>query len=87
MATVRKLAAAGARVMILDLPTYAGQSVADSLGEVVSIAPGLFDTPILLASARKTLAPTVPHPARLGNPMSTPGWRYTSSRIRCSTVK
>jgi NAD(P)-dependent dehydrogenase (short-subunit alcohol dehydrogenase family) len=38
LATVRRLAAAGARVVILDLPTSAGQSVADSMGDGVAFA-------------------------------------------------
>jgi NAD(P)-dependent dehydrogenase (short-subunit alcohol dehydrogenase family) len=37
----------------------------------VTIAPGLFDTPLLAglpAPARDSLAAAVPHPARLGRP-------------------
>ena len=38
---------------------------------VVSIAPGLFDTPMLAglpAAARESLGASVPYPARLGDP-------------------
>lgn len=40
---------------------------------VVSIASGLFDTPTLPASARETLAATVPHPHVRETPTSKPG--------------
>lgn len=46
----------------------AARDLANKKIRVVSIAPGLFDTPILPASARDSLAATVPHPARLGMP-------------------
>ena len=38
---------------------------------VVTIAPGLFDTPLLAGlpeAARESLGKQVPHPSRLGNP-------------------
>jgi NAD(P)-dependent dehydrogenase (short-subunit alcohol dehydrogenase family) len=38
---------------------------------VVTIAPGLFDTPLLASlpeEARESLGKQVPHPSRLGNP-------------------
>src|SRR5215212_8462090 len=38
LATARKLAASDARVLILDLPTSAGQDIADSLGDDVVFA-------------------------------------------------
>jgi NAD(P)-dependent dehydrogenase (short-subunit alcohol dehydrogenase family) len=57
---------------------------------VVTIAPGLFDTPLLAGlpePARESLGKQVPHPSRLGNPDEYARWRCTSSRTRCSTAK
>jgi NAD(P)-dependent dehydrogenase (short-subunit alcohol dehydrogenase family) len=47
------------------------RDLASKLIRVVTIAPGLFDTPLLASlpeDARKSLGAQVPHPARLGNP-------------------
>ncbi|OLT14523.1 3-hydroxy-2-methylbutyryl-CoA dehydrogenase [Pseudonocardia sp. CNS-139] len=47
------------------------RDLAGSLIRVVTIAPGLFDTPLLAglpADARVSLGQQVPHPARLGDP-------------------
>ena len=44
---------------------------ADRLQRIVTIAPGLFDTPLLASlpeEARTALGRSVPHPARLGRP-------------------
>src|SRR3954452_5332430 len=49
----------------------AARDLAQSLIRVVTIAPGLFDTPLLAAlpeEARTRLGDTVPHPHRLGLP-------------------
>ncbi|ETB34933.1 3-hydroxy-2-methylbutyryl-CoA dehydrogenase [Mycobacterium avium subsp. hominissuis 10-5606] len=59
---------ASAKGGIVSMTLVAARDLASKKIRVVSIAPGLFDTPILPASARETLAATVPHPARLGNP-------------------
>lgn len=59
---------ASAKGGIVSMTLVAARDLATKKIRVVSIAPGLFDTPILPASARDTLAATVPHPARLGNP-------------------
>lgn len=59
---------ASAKGGIVSMTLVAARDLATKKIRVVSIAPGLFDTPILPASARETLAATVPHPARLGNP-------------------
>jgi NAD(P)-dependent dehydrogenase (short-subunit alcohol dehydrogenase family) len=40
LATVRRLIAAGAKVVIIDLPTSPGESVANELGESVYFSPG-----------------------------------------------
>lgn len=47
------------------------RDLADKAIRVVTIAPGMFDTPLLASlpePARKSLGQQVPHPARLGNP-------------------
>jgi NAD(P)-dependent dehydrogenase (short-subunit alcohol dehydrogenase family) len=59
---------ASAKGGIVSMTLVAARDLATKKIRVVSIAPGLFDTPILPASARDTLAATVPHPARLGHP-------------------
>jgi len=62
-------AASKGGVASLTLP--AARELAASLIRVVSIAPGLFETPMLAGlpeHARESLAGTVPHPSRLGLP-------------------
>jgi NAD(P)-dependent dehydrogenase (short-subunit alcohol dehydrogenase family) len=59
---------ASAKGGIVSMTLVAARDLATKKIRVVSIAPGLFDTPILPASSRDTLAATVPHPARLGDP-------------------
>ncbi len=47
------------------------RDLAGKLIRVVTIAPGLFDTPLLASlpeEARRSLGQQVPHPSRLGNP-------------------
>jgi len=47
------------------------RDLASHLIRVVTIAPGLFDTPLLASlpeAARESLGKQVPHPSRLGNP-------------------
>lgn len=47
------------------------RDLADCLIRVVTVAPGMFDTPILATlpeEARNSIAAQVPHPARLGDP-------------------
>jgi NAD(P)-dependent dehydrogenase (short-subunit alcohol dehydrogenase family) len=59
---------ASAKGGIVSMTLVAARDLAGKKIRVAGIAPGLFDTPILPASARDSLAATVPHPARLGNP-------------------
>ena len=57
---------------------------------VVTIAPGLFDTPLLAGlpeAAKESLGKQVPHPAGWATPTSTARWPCTSSRTRCSTAR
>jgi NAD(P)-dependent dehydrogenase (short-subunit alcohol dehydrogenase family) len=47
------------------------RDLADRMIRVVTVAPGLFDTPLLAGlpeEARKSLGQQVPHPSRLGDP-------------------
>jgi NAD(P)-dependent dehydrogenase (short-subunit alcohol dehydrogenase family) len=49
----------------------AARDLASKAIRVCTIAPGIFDTPMLARvseEARKTLSASVPHPARLGAP-------------------
>jgi NAD(P)-dependent dehydrogenase (short-subunit alcohol dehydrogenase family) len=62
---------ASAKAGIVGLTLVAARDLASKLIRVVSIAPGLFDTPILdrvPAPVRESLAASVPHPRRLGRP-------------------
>jgi NAD(P)-dependent dehydrogenase (short-subunit alcohol dehydrogenase family) len=56
---------------IVSLTLTVARDLADSLIRVVTIAPGLFDTPLfatLSEEARAALAASIPHPRRLGAP-------------------
>ncbi|MFD7281732.1 SDR family NAD(P)-dependent oxidoreductase [Streptomyces sp. NPDC059862] len=62
-------AASKAGVAGMTLPV--ARDLAENLIRVVSIAPGLFETPMLVGlpdKARAALGAQVPHPARLGHP-------------------
>jgi NAD(P)-dependent dehydrogenase (short-subunit alcohol dehydrogenase family) len=51
LATVERLAAAGAQVTILDLPTSQGKAVAERLGDSVSFAPADVTDPDMVGAA------------------------------------
>ncbi|MEW1833178.1 SDR family NAD(P)-dependent oxidoreductase [Streptomyces sp. NPDC088196] len=56
---------------VVSLTLSAARDLADSAVRVVTIAPGLFDTPLLSGlpeKARSQLGAAVPHPSRLGSP-------------------
>ena len=56
---------------IVSLTLTAARDLADSLIRCVTIAPGMFDTPLLQVlpdAARESLTAAVPHPHRLGDP-------------------
>jgi NAD(P)-dependent dehydrogenase (short-subunit alcohol dehydrogenase family) len=65
---IGQLPYASAKGGIVSMTLVAARDLASKKIRVAGIAPGLFDTPILPTSARETLAATIPHPARLGNP-------------------
>jgi NAD(P)-dependent dehydrogenase (short-subunit alcohol dehydrogenase family) len=56
---------------VASLTLSAARDLADKAIRVVTIAPGLFDTPLLAGlpePARRSLGASVPHPSRLGHP-------------------
>lgn len=68
---VGQAAYAASKAAIAGLTLPLARDLADHLIRVVTIAPGMFDTPLLAAlpeAARDSLAAQVPHPKRLGFP-------------------
>jgi NAD(P)-dependent dehydrogenase (short-subunit alcohol dehydrogenase family) len=62
---------ASAKAGVVGMTLVAARDLAQSLIRVCTIAPGIFDTPILARFSdeiREGLARQVPHPARLGRP-------------------
>ncbi|MCW2680024.1 MAG: 3-hydroxy-2-methylbutyryl-CoA dehydrogenase [Frankiales bacterium] len=62
------------------------RDLADKLIRVMTIAPGLFETPMLQSlpePARQSLAAQVPMPSRLGHPSEYAALVGTSARTRC----
>ncbi len=62
---------AASRSGIIGLGLTVARDLADRRIRVMTIAPGLFDTPLLAAlpaEARVSLGSQVPHPSRLGDP-------------------
>lgn len=62
---------ASSKAGIVGMTLVAARDLADRLIRVATIAPGIFDTPLLCKlpqSVRDSLAAMVPHPSRLGAP-------------------
>jgi NAD(P)-dependent dehydrogenase (short-subunit alcohol dehydrogenase family) len=62
---------ASAKAGIVGMTIVAARDLAQRAIRVVTIAPGIFDTPILARlpeNVRASLAATIPHPPRLGQP-------------------
>jgi NAD(P)-dependent dehydrogenase (short-subunit alcohol dehydrogenase family) len=62
---------ASSKAGVVGMTLVAARDLASKGIRVCTIAPGIFDTPMLArvsAEARKTLSAAVPHPARLGTP-------------------
>ena len=77
-------AASKGGIVSLTLPL--ARELARNAIRVMTIAPGLFDTPLMAGlpeAARISLAQQVPFPSRLGQPADTPRSSGTSSRTRC----
>lgn len=79
LATTKRLLDAGAQVVVLEaskggvvgMTLPIARDLARELIRVVTIAPGLFKTPLLGSlpeEAQQSLGKQVPHPARLGDP-------------------
>jgi NAD(P)-dependent dehydrogenase (short-subunit alcohol dehydrogenase family) len=68
---IGQAAYAASKAGIVGLTVCAARDLADKLIRVVTIAPGIFDTPMLQGlpePVRESLGAQVPHPSRLGNP-------------------
>jgi NAD(P)-dependent dehydrogenase (short-subunit alcohol dehydrogenase family) len=68
---IGQIAYAASKGGVVGLTLPAARDLARSAVRVVTIAPGLFDTPLLAAlpeEARTALGASIPHPARLGDP-------------------
>ena len=66
------------------------RELASSGIRVVTIAPGIFETPMLAAlpeDAKESLGEQVPFLRGSAGRKSTPPWRSTSSRTRCSMAR
>lgn len=59
---------ASSKAGVVGMTLVAARDLASRLIRVCTIAPGLFDTPILPDFAKGDLAASVPHPRRLGQP-------------------
>ena len=82
---------AASKAGIVGMTIVAARDLASRLIRVCTIAPGIFDTPMLgrlPEEVRASLARTVPIPSRLGEPDEyAPAGRCASSRTRCSTAR
>lgn len=68
---IGQLPYASAKAGIVGMTLVAARDLASKLIRVTTIAPGLFDTPILARlpeNVRESLGGSVPHPSRLGRP-------------------
>jgi NAD(P)-dependent dehydrogenase (short-subunit alcohol dehydrogenase family) len=87
---IGQAACAASKGGIVALTLSAAGDLADKLIQVVTASPGTFATPMLAGLADEVTAAleaSVPHPSRLGRPLSTPHWLPTSSTTACSTVR
>ena len=69
---IGQIAYAASKGGVASMTLPAARDLASARIRVVTIAPGLFDTPLLAAlpePAREALGAGVPHPARLGDPV------------------
>ena len=77
-------AASKGAVAAMTLP--AARELARSGIRVVTIAPGIFDTPmmaVLPPDARESLGRQAPFPSRMGRPKSMPPWPRILSKTKC----
>ena len=87
---IGQIAYAASKAGVVGMTLPAARDLADKGIRVCTIAPGLFDTPLLAAlpeDARASLGQQVPVPHRLGNPAEYAQLAAQSSRTRCSTAR
>src|SRR3954454_2731683 len=75
-------------IVAMTLP--AARDLSRAAIRVCTIAPGIFETPLLgglSEETRASLAASIPHPQRLGRPEEYADLACTSSRTRCSTAR
>ncbi|MGP4085539.1 3-hydroxyacyl-CoA dehydrogenase [Streptomyces sp. KR55] len=68
---VGQIAYAASKAGVVGMTLTAARDLADKAIRVVTIAPGIFETPMLQGlpeSAKQSLGTQVPHPSRLGHP-------------------
>jgi NAD(P)-dependent dehydrogenase (short-subunit alcohol dehydrogenase family) len=73
---VGQIAYAASKGGVVSVTLPAARELAASKIRVVTVAPGLFDTPMMASlpeAARQSLGDTVPHPSRLGEPAEYAG--------------
>ena len=87
---IGQIAYAASKGGIVGMTLPAARDMASRGVRVVTIAPGLFDTPLLAAlpeEARRRSAPASPSPRASAAPRSTRSWSARSSPTRCSTAR
>ena len=87
---IGQIAYAASKGGVVGMTLPAARDLAPRGIRVVTIAPGLFDTPLLAGAARggaRALGAHVPFPQRLGRPDEYAALAAQSSRTRCSTAR
>ena len=87
---IGQVAYAASKGGIVGITLPAARDLAQNGIRVCTIAPGLFDTPLLAGlpeEVRDALGKSVPFPPGSAAPTSTPRSRCTSSPTRCSTAR
>ena len=87
---IGQVAYAASKGGIVGLTLPAARDLSQNGIRVCTIAPGLFDTPLMAGlpeEVREALGKSVPAPAGSAARTSTPRWRCTSCPTRCSTAR
>ena len=83
---IGQIAYAASKAGIVGMTLPAARDLSSRGIRVMTIAPGLFDTPLLAAlpeDAREALGKSIPFPSRLGRPRSSRTWSPRSPATRC----